>query len=170
MSLGSSTIAHLDVSHLLLGASMDLIVIGGLILIAFFAVLRTGTGQATALALAFPFAALLYSELPNTFLIGPALQKITVTGTQAAIFGILFVISLFLLYRIVTCYDSLTGGSVIGVLSGVSVVILLIITWLQIPALVAIHQFTAPLPQIFAEAYRLYWTLAALLILAYVRS
>ncbi len=154
----------------LLGTSIDLIVIAGLIVLAFLTVLRTGTGQATALALALPFAALLYTEVPSAFVLGPAVQKINVEGTHAAVFGILFVITLFLLYRIVTCYDSLTGGSVFGILSGISVVILLIVTWLQIPALVALHQLSTPLTEIFSETYRLYWTLGALFILAYVRS
>jgi hypothetical protein len=170
MSIGTSTLGHLDVTHILFGASLDLIVIGGLILVAFFAVLRSGTGQATALALAFPFAALLYSEVPGTYLLGPTLEKISMQGTQAAVFGILFVVSLFLLYRIASCYDSLTGGSVIGVLAGFSVAILLIVTWLQIPALSALHELTPPLPQIFAASYRLYWTLGALMLLAFVRS
>src|SRR5260370_567150 len=101
MAINSSTIAHLTVTHILFGASMDLIVIGGLVVLAFLAVLRSGTNQATALALAFPFTALLYSEVPNTFFIGPALQKITAHGTQAAVFGVLFVVSLILIYRIV---------------------------------------------------------------------
>jgi hypothetical protein len=158
------------ITHLAFGASLDLIVIVGLIVLSFFIVLRAGTGQATALALALPFAGLLYGEIPYAYLIGPAIEKVTVPGTQAALFGIIFVITLFLMYRIVTCYDALTGGSVLGVLSGVSVAILLIVTWLQIPALSALHQLTAPLPTLFAETYRFYWTLGALGILGFVRS
>src|SRR4051812_3744025 len=124
MALGSTTLSSATFTHLLFGASIDVMVIVGLVVLALVAVMRSGTGAATALALSLPFAALLYSEVPHTFLLGPALEKMTVPGAEAAVFGILFVISLILIYRIVTCFDSLTGGSILGILSGLSVAIL----------------------------------------------
>jgi hypothetical protein len=158
------------ITGLLFGLSIDFIVIGGLVLLAVIVMMRSGTGHATALALSFPMAGLLYSAVPSAFLIGPFLEKMDAPGMDAVVYGLLFIVAVTLIYRIVTCYDSLTGGSILGILTGISVTILLITTWLQIPALSDLYQLTPPLPTIFAVQFRLYWTIVALGILSYVRS
>ncbi len=163
----------MDISSItasLFGLSVDFVVIGGLVLLAVIVMMRSGTGHATALALSFPMAALLYSAVPSAYMIGPFLEKMDAPGMDAVVYGLLFVLTVTLIYRIVTCYDSLTGGSILGILTGISVTILLIVTWLQIPALSELYQLTPPLPMIFAEQFRLYWTIAALGLLSYVRS
>ena len=155
---------------MVLGLSLDFIVIGGLVILAILVMMRSGTGHATALALALPMTALLYSAVPSAALVGPFLEKMNAPGMDAVVYGLLFIVTVILIYRIVTCYDSLTGGSVLGILTGISVSILLIVTWLQIPALHDLYQLSHPLPMIFAEQFRLYWTIVALGILSYVRS
>ncbi|MDP3646064.1 MAG: hypothetical protein Q8R25_03175 [bacterium] len=150
--------------------SIDLVAIIALIALATFSTVQAGTNRTTALALTFPFSLLLYSELPASFLLGDVLVQITSPLAHVAIFGILFVIVLIAVFRIISSYDSFSGSPLLGALTGLAIVILLLTTWLQIPALSELHTLSAPLPTIFAEGYRFWWTLGALGLLAYVRS
>ena len=157
-------------THFLYAWPIEWVVLGGLLVIVVLGTMRSGTGAATALALAFPLAGMFYTELPAAALLGPIVTKFTEPASQAAIFVTLFVVVLLMTYRIVTCFDSLTGGGVFGVLGAISVGIMLLVTWQQVPTLNSIWHISAPLQALFAEQYRFWWSLAAMGLLTYVRS
>jgi hypothetical protein len=156
--------------HAVSNIPIDWLVIVAVIVLAIVSTMMWGTGKATALSLAFPFAALLYSEVPDAFILGDALGKLTAPLTQTIVFAVILTIALFALFRITTSFDMLSRGLLLGVFSGIALVILLIVTWLQVPALESLYPLSNPLPAVFAVAYRFWWTLAALSILAFVRS
>jgi len=88
---------------------------------------------------------------------------------KAGVFLALLVVLCVLVYRFIPAFFG-SGPSLIQALaSGIAVAILLLVLWLQIPALVALRQPIPFIQHLFGNAYYFFWLIGAYGILALVR-
>ena len=149
---------------------LDWIGIVALALLITFDALRSGSGRASALALALPIAAFLSSLIPHTYLIGNVATSLSNPFAQAGIFLVFFVLTYLFTSRITATLAGVPDGFLPAVLSGLSATIVVIVTALQVPALQALWHFNSLVQTIFGAGFALFWLLLAYLILAFVRS
>ena len=154
------------VSHI----PIDWIVIVAFILIVTFDAMRSGSGRASVLALAFPIASFFSNLIAHTYLIGKMLASFTSPLVGEGVFFVLFIISYLLSYRIVYTMGSISRGLLFSFLAGISAAIVAVVMWLQVPALAAVWHFSTQVQTIFGSGFALLWLLLAYLILAFIRS
>jgi hypothetical protein len=135
-----------------------------------FDAMRSGSGRASVLAVTFPVAAFLSNLLPHTFVIGAFATSLSSSIVQAAIFLLVFVAVFIFMYRIIINLAAISRGLFFSFLAAISATIVIIVMWLQVPALVALWHFSGPVQSIFGASYAFFWLLGAYLILAFVRS
>jgi hypothetical protein len=154
------------VSHI----PIDWIVIVAMMLILTFDAMRSGSGRASVIAVAFPITAFLSNLLPHTFAIGGLTGSVSSPLVQAMIFILLFVAVFIFMYRIIYNLAGMSRGLFFSFLAAISAAIVAVVMWLQVPALNALWHLSAPLQSIFGASYALFWLLGAYFVLAFVRS
>ena len=147
----------------------DWVIITAVMILVALESFRAGTTRAAVLALSLPIALYMYESLAKAYFIAPLIQKITMPYGKAAVFGVLFVAVFFFVTRIVSSFD-IGSGAVPAVFSAVSSVILLLLVWVQIPALQEVWKFGPALDTAFGDPFRFFWALGALGLLAFARS
>lgn len=156
-SIGT-TFAHLP---------MDWIIIG-LFLVAFcLDALRSGVKRAAAAALAAPLALLIFEQSESTVFISSFVHPSDASIMQAGIFAALFVGLFFLISKMLAVGFSSGAFPLAAILSGIAATALIVLVWLQIPALIALWPFSPWIRSIFGEAYRSWWIIGAYLLLAF---
>ena len=135
-----------------------------------FDAMRSGSGRASVLAIAFPIAAFLSGLMPRTFIVGNAMASFSTPVLKTAIFLFTFGIAYLLIYRIVYSFGAASRGFLFSLLAGISATIVTVVMWLQVPALAGVWHFGTQVQSVFGAAYALLWIVGAYLILAFVRS
>ncbi len=151
-------------------STLDWIIIAVFALIVTFDALRSGSGRAAVLAVAFPIAVFFSDLATHTYLISGLLAPLSTPVLKAGVFLAIFAITYVLIYRIVYSFGGMSRGFLFALLSGISAAIITTVMWLQVPALQAIWHFGPEVSAIFGASYALLWIIAAYLILAFVRS
>ncbi len=148
---------------------VDWLVLGVFAIVMIIFTLRGGPRIACTFALALPLALFLLEELLSAVLLGPITAQFTNPHAEAALFGLVFVIALFLSFRIVG--PDIGGGAspVQSILVGIAATVIAIVFWLQVPALSSLWHFGPTIQTFFAPAYRLWWVAAGLLVLTFSR-
>ncbi len=147
---------------------LEWLVLIGLGFVSMVDSIRAGPSRSIAVALAFLTSTFLYGLMGDTYFLGAAIKLMG--AWQPVTFLFLFALLVVLFSRIVSAYNADTGGPLLAILTACATVTLLIITWIHTPALESLYHMSAPLQFLFTESYRLYWTLGALGVFAYVRS
>ena len=148
---------------------VDWLIIAALVILIAFDSLRSGTARAAALALALPATMLLTSVLPKAFFLGPLSEGFKLPTGQLLIFGAVFVVLYIACYR--TIFAFADGGGVLqSLLAGFGATIILIVVWLEVPALGALWHLGDQVQAVFGETYRFWWLAGAYIALAFVRS
>jgi hypothetical protein len=166
LALFSSSLFPAWLSHI----PIDWIVIVAFILIVTFDAMRSGSGRASVLALAFPTAAFLSSLIPHAYFFGKLVSSTTSPLVGEGIFIVLFIITYLLAYRIVYTMGSISRGLMLSFLAGISAAIVVIVMWLQVPVLTTVWHFNSQVQTIFGSGFALFWLIGAYLILAFIRS
>jgi|SRR5665213_2718811 len=149
---------------------IDWIIIAVFALIVIFDAMRSGSGRASVLALAFPISVFFSDLIPHTVLLGNAIASLSTPVLKAGIFVVTFAIIYILTYRIIYTFGGTSRGLIFAILSGLSATAVTVVMWLQVPALNAIWHFGTQVQSIFGATYAIFWILAAYLVLAFVRS
>lgn len=149
---------------------LDWIIIGALTLLFAFDVMRNGAGRVCAIALAFPIAMLLTSMLPKSFFVGGFAEELSAPPLGAIVFLILFAAFYLLIRRIDFAYTGETGRPLQSVLTGFAGVAILVVIWLEVPALATLWQFGGDVQAVFNEAYRFWWLVGSYATLAFARN
>jgi len=151
--------------------SFDWIIIIALIVLVAGESLRSGTNKAIALSLALPLGYVMYGFLQNAAFLQNSLAGEAANPTaQAVIFLGLLIVAFLLVYRCVSFYGASSGGMFGSAVVGISTVIILLVFWLQVPALSTLWKFGPQIQSVFAEAYRFWWLIGAYFVLAAFRS
>lgn len=149
------------------GITADWALFGAIAVITGFDTFRSGTGRASAFILALPLVMLFSALLPEAAFLG-SVSSMAIPFAPAVIFGAITVCSYLLLRRMDNSYG--TGGSILAsVLTGLAVAITLMVIWLEVPALSSVWNFGSEIRGIFADAYRFWWMIVSLGLLAFVR-
>jgi len=162
-----------DVQSLLSNVSgqfpIDLVVLVIFAVVVTVDALRNGTRRAAVFSLAAPLAFLIFAAVPNAAFLGSALAQLTTMGMKAALFGMIFICTFILVYRIVPASFGSGTFPLQGLVGGLAAAAILAVVWLQIPALVSLWTPSPMIQTIFGPAYRVFWLLGAYVALAFVR-
>lgn len=148
----------------------DWIIIGAIAVFIALDTLKNGGTRASALALSLPATLFVLEALPRALFIGAISKQFSTPVLQAVLFGIVFVTLYILIYRIIGFYSTSTGAPVEALLTGLAATAILVVVWLQVPALDSLWHFGTQVHAVFGEAHRFWWLAASYLALAFARS
>ena len=132
--------------------------------------LKAGSARAAALVLSLPIALVLFLQIPSALFIGSFVTKLQAQPLwYALLFLGLAILSYAFVYRISSSYSTL-GGLIEGALSGLAGTVLILMVWQSVPALDVLWHFGPWITAAFGEAYRFWWTVASLILIAFARS
>ncbi|MBI5470004.1 hypothetical protein HY968_01620 [Candidatus Kaiserbacteria bacterium] len=151
-------------------SQLDWIIIAVVAVLISLECFRAGPARAISIALSFPLALLLRDSLSNAAYAGPLAASLTTPVLQAALFGILFGGSFFLVYRMTYSFDVGSPGLAQAILCGAAATAVIVAVWIMTPVLQDIWHFGPNVQSVFGAAYRLWWLLAAYFALAFARG
>lgn len=134
--------------------------------------LRSGTGRASAVALAAPASYFLYTELElgKTFILSQLTSSLNTTVLQAGLLAGIFVLTFFLFHRIMYSFGGSSASPLQSILSSLSATVVLIVMWVHVPVLESVWHFSSQFQSAFGATYAFLWVVVAYLALAFVRS
>lgn len=146
------------------------------ILVAIAAVLfmvdaiRVGAGRVAALGFAAVFAVLASAALQKAAFLGAISTQFATPVLQAVLFGVLLVLLFLLVRRITIDYSEMGGQPIQALFAGGAVAALVLVAWVQIPALSSVWNFGPQIHAVFGEAYRFWWLIGSFAALAFARN
>lgn len=148
---------------------LDWILIAIFFALATFDALRSGVTRAAALTLALPITGLFLQYMPNTAYLAVFDKQFSAPVPAAVMSAVVFVILFMLINRMTDSFGD-SGHILQAALAGAALTAVVLVVWLEIPALNAVYHFGPQVQTVFGAAYRLWWLLAAYIALAYVRT
>lgn len=149
---------------------LDWVIIGLVFAVIAALSLKAGSARAATLILSLPLALTLFIQIQSAALIGALVTKLQAQPLWYALFFIgLVILGYIFVHRITSSYSTL-GGVVEGALSGLAGTALLMVVWQSIPALDVLWHFGPWITAAFSEAYRFWWTITSLILIAFARS
>lgn len=149
---------------------LDWVIIAGFAVLLAFDTLRSGAGRVAALAMALPGAMLLASVFPQAAFVGTLSEQLATPLLQGVLF-LIFATALFLLIRRMDpLYGSEAGQPVSALLAAGGGTAILVVVWLQVPALAAVWQFSDSVATVFGNPYAFWWLIGSFATIAFVRS
>ena len=145
------------------------IVIAVVFFLLTFDAMRSGPGRAAVIAMASSISMFLYNLLPHTMLLGAFIASSNRT-ILAALFGLLFVASFVLVYRMSSIFGGSSGGFLFSFIAGISATIALIVTWVQIQPLESLWNLGSQIQAVFGTSFAAFWLIGIYLALAFIRS
>jgi len=147
----------------------DWIIIGAFVVLVMILSLRMGTQVAASLAFAAPVAFYVFNAASGAAFLSGLVGTFSGGTGSAALFGVVFAVFFIMTYRIIGSYG-MTGAYPIQAVAGAfSATIILLVFYLQIPALSALWHFGPQVQAIFSEKFRLFWLLGSYAALAFIR-
>jgi hypothetical protein len=148
---------------------VDWIIIGVFFLLVAADALRAGSAHAIALSVSLPISLFIFQAVPQTAFFGAIAAQFNQPVEQAVLFliveAVLFVCVNQMLFSFER-YTSLLSSAV----SGFAATVVLLVIWVQIPALLSVWHFDPQVRAIFSESYRFFWLLASYLALAFIAT
>ncbi len=147
----------------------DWIILGALAILVSLDALRSGSARAASIALSLPVTLLLVTAIPHTFFLGPLTAQFSSPAVLAITFLVILTAMYFMVHRTVFTFSD--GGAIIqSLIIGMVAVVVLVVVWLQVPALESLWHFEPQVQEVFGPAYRFWWLVAAFFGLALARS
>jgi len=157
------------IADLFSSVPMDWIIVAVIAIAAVLFTLQGGTSRtiAGAIALLVAFSAL--GAIPGALVLGNFYEQIGSPLVQAVFSLAAFVLAYVLMRRIIG--SSMRSGAfpLPALLAGLGFTAILLIVWLQIPALDSIWVFGEQARAVFSDPYRLWWLIGSFAALAYSR-
>lgn len=148
---------------------LDWIIIAALAILLAFDCLRSGTKRVIALSLAFPLAYLLFASISSARFLSSLSAQSASPMLQSLLFGAILVGMYFMMRRISSGYGRSEIALAQSAIASLAASAIVIVIWLQVPALQSIWHFGPQIQAVFGEAYKFWWLLAAYAALAFVR-
>lgn len=145
-------------------------ILGGVAILLALDALRAGAGRAASIALSLPVSLLVYSLFQKASFIDAARTMISSPMIEAGVFGAIAVVVYLIVRRMGLELVDSGGGPLQALLASTAATIILLIVWLQVPALESIWNFGDRVETAFSEGLRLWWLLGSLIALAFSRS
>ena len=148
----------------------DWIILGALVGLGALDAYRVGSARIGAIGLSLLVTTMVFNASKKAIVLGPLMNSSKLQYTEALSFAALALL-LFFLMRHVTIDYSLDGLNPISSLfASAATAAVLLVVWINTPALDSIWHFSSLLHSAFAEAYVMWWIIGALAILAYMRE
>ena len=148
----------------------DWMIIGAVAIFAAFDTLRSGARRTCTFAFALPVTYVLIGSVPQTVVLGGIAGQFSTPLLQAILFFIILAVIYVTVSRIGLSWGGEAGQTIQAALAGVAGTALLVVFWLQIPALSTLYHFGADAQNIFGESYRFFWIIGSYAALAFVRN
>lgn len=152
--------------------SIDWIIITTVWVVILIDALRSGTTRAATLVVTLPISLYVADMLDKTFFVGPFVfefMRFSPTFMQAGLFGVIVIVLALLMFRIVSLSPR-TNTTTTALIASLIAAVVLVVVWIQVPALQVLWHFGPQVESIFGIAYALYWILAGYVLMAFVRS
>ena len=149
---------------------LDWIIIFAVAILLTIDSIRTGSARGVALALALPPALLINSFFYSAKFLSPLSSAISAELSQAIVFIAVMVAAYFLVRRMMSEYGHRGNSLMQAIICGVATTSLLVVIWLEVPALQSIWNFGTQTNVIFGDAYKFWWFIVSLFALAYART
>lgn len=149
---------------------IDWVIIGLLIIILTATAIRWGTVRTCVIAVTMPVSAFLFSLISSSAIASSVSSNMNSPLMQSGIFIALLVFVYIMTYRM---YRSFLGEGErlwLAFVAGLAASFVVIVVWIHTPALASIWEFSKQTQSIFGSLYALWWMIASLLLLGYVRS
>ena len=131
--------------------------------------LRLGASLAISLSLSLTVSNVLFSFLPDTFMVGPAVSKLASATVAGGIFVGLLVVMTLVFYRIMSTLSDDSARPMFAIATGLATTAVVLTMW-QVTPLHTFWAFGTVFQGAFGAAYRLFWLLLAFIAFAFVRS
>lgn len=148
----------------------DWIVIGSFTMIMLVDALRVGSARISTLAIAALISLLVQDAVPVAAFFAPVAAQLSTPVLQAVFFGVVYVLAYILVRRIFIDYGELHGQPLQAIFAALAVTALIVVVWLQVPALTAVWTFGDQVRAVFSEAFRFWWILLSLAALAFAKA
>ena len=130
---------------------------------------RAGSVRACAFALSLPVSFFLFQLIPQTIVLGPLTAAFQSPIEKAVIFLILEVVLFVCVHQMLFSYDRYSSVFS-AVVAGLSATVVVLVIWIQIPALQSLWHFDGQVQTIFGGSYSFLWLIASYLGLAFIGS
>lgn len=147
---------------------MDWIFIFAFAVITALDAMRTGLARATALVLSLPAALLVMQQIPDAFFLGTLFAQFQSPLAQLAIFLAIAILLFIATHRLIFSFSNGTGP-VQALMVGFAATAVLLVVWLQVPALDGLWHFGNQVQTVFGVAYRFWWLIGSYVVLAAAR-
>ncbi len=149
---------------------LDWLVIGTAILLLTFISLRSGTRVAVSAGLAGSMSLVLLALAPQALFLESFKERLVTDDLiQAGAFCVFFIITFLMIARM-TSSDALEGQPLSAIVAALAALIIIITIWINTPALGRFWDFGPHVRMLFAEGYRFWLIIVALIALTFVRS
>ncbi len=148
----------------------DWIIIGSFVLILLVDALRVGSGRISTLAIAALISLLVLDTVPSSAFFGSVASQLSTPVLQAVFFGVVYILTYILVRRIFMDYGELHGQPLQAIFAAIAVTALIVVVWLQVPALTAVWAFGDQVRAVFSESFRFWWILLSLAALAFAKA
>ena len=135
-----------------------------------FDALRSGLSRVTALALALPLTLLLLEYAQNAQFMTSLERQLSSPASRLIFDAALLIVLCIIMYRITDTFAASSYHLLQALIGGIAATAIVIIVWLQIPALDSVWHFGPQVQAIFGATYRFWWCLAAFIGLAFARG
>lgn len=149
---------------------IDWIVIFIFFALVTFDAMRDGITRAVALTVTLPITLLFLEWLPTTNYLAVFSKQFSGAIPAAVLTAVVFAILFLLINRMTDSFSVDTGHILQAVLAGAALTAVMLVVWIQIPALNTVYHFGPQVQAVFGAGYRLWWLLGAYIALAFCRS
>ena len=148
---------------------VDWIIIGVFFLLVAADSLRAGSGHAIAFSLSLPISFFIFEAIPQTAFFGALGAQFTLPLEQAILFLVIEAVLFVCLNQMLFSFEHYTS-LLSSAVAGFAATIVLLIVWVQVPALQSLWHFGPQVIAIFGASYRFFWLIGSYLALAFVGS
>lgn len=148
----------------------DWIIIGSFAVLMLVDALRVGSARISTIAIAALVAHVVDQSVSSAAFFGPVSAALSTPVLQAVFFSIVFTIIYILIRRIFIDYGELHSQPLQAIFAAIAVTTLVLVVWVQVPALGYIWQFGSQVQSVFGEAFRFWWILIGLAALAFAKA
>ena len=159
-----------SVTSVLSSVPADWIILGVVVLLFTVDAIRVGVGRISSLGIGMLLALLASAALTNAAFLGSISRTFSTPVLQALLFGLILVLMFLFVRRVTIDYSEMGGQPIQAIFAGIAVTILIVVAWLQIPALSSVWNFDQQVQTVFGEAYRFWWLIGSFAALAFARS
>lgn len=148
----------------------DWIIIGSFAILMLVDALRVGSARISTLALASIVALVINQSVSSAAFLGPVSAALSTPVLQAVFFGVLYILTFVLTRRVFIDYGELHGQPLQAIFASIAVTAIILVVWIQVPALEAVWLFGDQVRAVFSEVFRFWWLLLSLAALAFAKA